>query len=196
VPKVVNRDERRELVVAAAGRVIAREGMAAATVRRIATEAGLSSGVLDHYFQNKDDILLEALRASHTVIRARLTADMSGLRGLAALRLLLRDNLPLDADRADETRLEMQFWAASLADDDLAAVQRAESGELRAAVLRYIGEAQEAGDLRRSVPAADLAERLLAFVDGLSVHVLLGTAPLPARRQLEMLDQLLDDVTG
>jgi AcrR family transcriptional regulator len=187
VPRVVDHDERRDEIVAAAARVIAREGMDAATVRRIAVEAGYSSGVLDHYFHGKDDILLSALQASHDRIRHRVGAALKGRIGLEALHALLEDNLPLDEQRRDETRLEMQFWARSAADATLAAVQQTVADELRRAVLQRLGEAAAAGELPAALDLESAADRLLTFVDGLSVRAVLYPAALPAGKQRAML---------
>ncbi|NBE96817.1 TetR/AcrR family transcriptional regulator [Nonomuraea sp. KC401] len=173
MPKIVDHDERRREVMSAAGRVIVRDGIDAATTRAIAKEAGYSNGVLAHYFTDKDEILLSALRQSHQRIRARLTAKVGGATGLAALRELLLDNLPLDAERGEETRLEVSFWSRSLTSERLAEVQRAEAAELRAAVRDLLGQARAAGELRAEEDLDDLAEHLLALVDGLSLHLLL-----------------------
>ncbi|MEV4800891.1 TetR family transcriptional regulator C-terminal domain-containing protein [Nonomuraea sp. NPDC049421] len=225
MPKIVDHDERRREVMSAARRVIVRDGIDAATTRAIAKEAGYSNGVLAHYFADKDEILLSALRQSHERIRARLTAKVEGAAGpLAALRELLLDNLPLDADRAQETRLEVSFWSRSLATEELAEVQRAEASDLRTAVRALLDRAQEAGELRHSAGKAgepreeareasgvrgdrilagspddlaapstsktpstpddldDLAEELLALVDGLSLHLLLYPGRLSRER--------------
>ncbi|WP_246083497.1 TetR/AcrR family transcriptional regulator [Nonomuraea diastatica] len=181
MPKIVDHDERRREVMSAAGRVIVRDGIDAATTRAIAKEAGYSNGVLAHYFGDKDEILLSALRQSHQRIRARLTTKVEGATGLAALRELLLDNLPLDAERGQETRLEVSFWSRSLTSERLAEVQRAEAGELRAAVRDLLGQARAAGELPPEDHAEDhadddlddLTEHLLALVDGLSLHLLL-----------------------
>jgi AcrR family transcriptional regulator len=192
VPRIVDHDERREQIVGAAARVIAREGMEAATVRRIAAEAGHSSGVLDHYFSGKADILLQALQLSHARIRARVLAAMEGHCGLAALRILLLDNLPLDDARLDETRLEMQFWGLSTTDDELRAQQAAMAQELRKAVRKRVREAISAGELREEVDAETASDRLLAFVDGLSVRAVLHPDRFPPNRQRALLDDQLD----
>ncbi len=176
MPKIVDHDERRREVLSAARRVIVRDGIDAATTRAIAKEAGYSNGVLAHYFADKDEILLSALRQSHQRIRERLTGKVEGASGLAALRELLLDNLPLDAERTQESRLEVSFWSRSLASERLAGVQRAEADELRAAVRELLGQARTAGELRGDHPddgLDDLAEHLLALVDGLSLHLLL-----------------------
>ncbi|MGW3348065.1 TetR/AcrR family transcriptional regulator [Nonomuraea rubra] len=173
MPKIVDHDERRREVLSAASRVIVRDGIDAATTRAIAKEAGYSNGVLAHYFADKDEILLSALRHSHRRIRERLTGKVAGTTGLAALREVLLDNLPLDAERAVETRLEVSFWSRSLAAERLAEVQRAEAGELRSAVRELLGQASEAGELAADDDLDDVTERLLALVDGLSLHLLL-----------------------
>ncbi|MFC4008101.1 TetR/AcrR family transcriptional regulator [Nonomuraea purpurea] len=194
MPKIVDHDERRREVLAAARRVIVRDGIDAATTRAIAKEAGYSNGVLAHYFADKDEILLSALRQSHQRIRARLTGKVEGVTGLAALRELLLDNLPLDAERTQESRLEVSFWSRSLASDRLAEVQRAEADELRAAVRDLLARARAAGELRTDDNLDDLTEHLLALVDGLSLHLLLYPGRLTRvdleRLMLQTLDRL------
>jgi len=188
MPKLVDHDERREQIVAAARRVVASLGMEATTVRRIATEAGCSSGVLHHYFRDKDDILLHALKSCHAGIHERLRRELAGLHGLAALRAMLLDTLPIDAQRLAETRLEMQFWARSLAEPELIAVYLHESSVFRRAIERYLGEALADGSLSAFLDVAQAAEHLHAFVDGISVQATLEPSRLPADRQAQMLD--------
>ncbi|MET7460699.1 TetR/AcrR family transcriptional regulator [Nonomuraea sp. NPDC005501] len=186
MPKIVDHDERRRELLSAARRVIVRDGIDAATTRAIAKEAGYSNGVLAHYFTDKDEILLSALRQSHQRIRDRITGRVDGVTGLAALREVLLDNLPLDAERTQETRLEVSFWSRSLAAERLAEVQRAEGGELRAAVRTLLAQAREAGELTTEDNLDDVTEHLLALVDGLSLHLLLYPARL-TRVDLERL---------
>ncbi|MEU8271996.1 TetR/AcrR family transcriptional regulator [Sphaerisporangium sp. NPDC049002] len=187
MPKIVNHQERREEVVDAARRVILREGIEAATTRAIAKEAGYSNGVLTHYFADKDDILLSALRSSHRRIVHRLKGRLAGRTGLSALREVLADNLPLDEERAQETALEVGFWGRSLAGGTLLEVQREEAAELRYLVRTLLDAAAEAGEITTGDDLDDVTERLLALVDGLSVHRLL----YPDRLSPETLHRLM-----
>ncbi|WP_169982268.1 TetR/AcrR family transcriptional regulator [Microbispora sp. H10836] len=182
MPKIVNHEERRGEVVAAARRVILREGIEGATTRAIAKEAGYSNGVLTHYFADKDEILLSALEASHRRIADRLREKLSGRTGLAALRELLLDNVPLDEERAGETGLEVGFWGRSLTSPALLEVQRREAAELRYLVTSLLRSAAEAGEIRTDEDLEDVAERLLALVDGLSVHRLLYPSHVTGER--------------
>ncbi|MGC5012198.1 TetR/AcrR family transcriptional regulator [Streptosporangium sp. DT93] len=188
MPKIVDHEERREEVVEAARRIILREGIEAATTRAIAREAGYSNGVLTHYFADKDDIMLSALRSSHRRIVERLRGKLAGLTGLAALRELLLDNLPLDEERVAESGLEVGFWSRSMTSPALLEAQRAEADELRYLVRSLLGSAAAEGEVVTGEDLDDVAERLLALVDGLSVHRLLYPGRLGPERLARMLD--------
>jgi AcrR family transcriptional regulator len=192
LPKIVNHRERREEVVEATRRIILREGIEAATTRAIAREAGYSNGVLTHYFADKDDIMLSALHSSHRRIVERLRGKLAGQTGLAALRELLLDNLPLDDERVQESGLEIGFWSRSMTSPALLEAQRAEAEELRYLVRSLLGTAAEAGEITTTEDLDDVAERLLALVDGLSVHRLLYPDRLGAERLERLLGAELD----
>jgi len=63
VPSTKNRraepDERREMLVAATLRCLVRDGHAGISVRRIATEAGVSVGLLNHHFGSIDALIAD-----------------------------------------------------------------------------------------------------------------------------------------
>jgi AcrR family transcriptional regulator len=63
VPNRTNaQEEKRRLLLAAAVRVFARKGYHASRVGDIAEEAGVAYGLLYHYFQSKEDLLLTVFR--------------------------------------------------------------------------------------------------------------------------------------
>ncbi len=61
MPKLGMGPIRREQICRAAAAVIAREGFAGSTMRMVAEEAGVSTGMLNHYFANRQDLLTQAL---------------------------------------------------------------------------------------------------------------------------------------
>ncbi|MEO5899125.1 MAG: helix-turn-helix domain-containing protein, partial [Ilumatobacteraceae bacterium] len=61
-----NRSARRDELLRIASRVFATKGIAAATVRDIAQEAGILSGSLYHHFTSKEEMVREIITPSST----------------------------------------------------------------------------------------------------------------------------------
>lgn len=61
MPKIVDRTEHRELILARSYELFAREGYSAVTLRRLAKELGISTGAIYHYFSSKEEIFEETV---------------------------------------------------------------------------------------------------------------------------------------
>jgi AcrR family transcriptional regulator len=97
VPKLGMGPIRREQICRAAAVVIAREGFAGSTMRMVAEEAGVSTGMLNHYFENRQDLLTQALvyvsERSQEQMREALDGIPPGVERLEALLdSLLKDD--------------------------------------------------------------------------------------------------------
>jgi AcrR family transcriptional regulator len=190
MPKIVNHDQRRQVLGEAAWRVILRDGIDGATTRQIARESGYSAGVLSHYFESKDDILLEALRISHTIINERLGSILENQTGFEALRTFCYDAVPLYGEQARETQLEISFWSRALVKDSLRRVQLAESSYWRDILLDIIIGAQELGELVDGDPQI-MTDVLAGLIDGLSVHALLFPDRYDEKRLITLINAQL-----
>lgn len=188
MPKKVDHEARREELVLAAWRVIAARGIDEVTIREIARESGYSSGVLAHYFENKDDLLAHALRLSHTRIRKRYDAEVQAPAAVDALTAILLDNLPLDEQRDLETRIEMSFWARALRNEALHEIQQQESEKLRALLRELVENAQKDGAISPDHDREEILELLGAMIDGISLHALLYPDRLPADKQAKVME--------
>lgn len=82
--RYLSKDERREAILQAAMRVALAEGLAAMTVRRIATEAGVATGQVHHHFASGGE--LKSL-AFVRLIRELLDADVADERATWRERL-------------------------------------------------------------------------------------------------------------
>jgi AcrR family transcriptional regulator len=191
MPKDVNHDERREELLEAVWRVIARDGMERATIRSIAAETGWSSGVLAHYFADKEDIIGSAFTLAVGRIRRRWDAKLEGLSGRAALFELVLDNLPLDDERELETKFLMNYWSREIRGDGTPRAPR-RGPELIDLLAQLAGEAQEAGEIGREDAPEDIAERLLGLIDGFSLHALLDPQRLTRERQVALVRREFD----
>ena len=142
MPKIVDWDARRDEILSATWRVIARDGLARATIRAIAREASCSPGILAHYFDDKADILGSALLMSHRRVAARMDAGTAGISGLEALKVVMIEALPLDERRDLEAQIEISFWGRALGTAELRELQHTEFDHLCARLHRHLAEAR------------------------------------------------------
>ena len=191
MPKIVNWDARRDEILSATWRVIARDGITGATIRAIAREASCSRGILAHYFDDKADILGSALVMSHCRVVARMNARAAGLAGLDALRVVMLEALPLDEQRDLEAQIEISFWGRALGNPGLRKLRHAEFDRFAERLRGYLAEAAEQGELRDGVDITLAAHQLLVLIDGLSAERVLYPDRVTPARQQQMLDQLL-----
>jgi AcrR family transcriptional regulator len=191
MPKIVDWDARRDEILSATWRVIARDGIARATIRAIAREARCSPGILAHYFDDKADILGSALLMSHRRVAARMDAGTAGLSGLQALRVVMLEALPLDARRDLEAQIEISFWGRALGTAELRDLQHTEFDHLCARLRRHLAEARDRGELAGAVDLSLAAHQLVVLIDGLSAERVLYPGRVTPERQVEMLEALL-----
>src|SRR4029079_9112297 len=106
---VVDHDARREEIVDAVWRVISRDGIASATTRAIAEEAGCSNGVLSHYFADKTALLHAALDIGYRRTELQVEACLARARGLEALREVLLLTVPTTREALFGNQVELAF---------------------------------------------------------------------------------------
>ena len=187
MPKVIDVDQRRSELARAAGRLIARRGIGAATMREVAAEAGLTTGALTHYFSDKRELMLHTFRESLGG-RKQVRAERAERDPRAALLQSLEGALPLDDDRRRHWMVSIAFCAEAAGDPDLMAVQQLEYREYKAHLTSLVKSA----GLAKGAAAGTLAERLVACADGIAVQALFDHDGWPAERQLTRLHELID----
>lgn len=179
MPRLVNHDERRQLLAEAVCRVASRGGLEEVSLRHVAAEAGVSMGQVQHYFKTKNEMLMLAFEVMSGRVQGRIESAIAGARPVGTrdlLGLLLRAMLPLD----DDSRLEAGLWVAfstrAAAEEELRRPLRRNARQLLDFVAESLREAERAGELASGDPGfdADLeAASLLAVADGLMLHALL-----------------------
>src|SRR5262249_39264755 len=114
MPKIVDHEERRNEIALVACRVVAQYGFDQATIVRIAREAGYTTGMVAHYFDTKQDIVIAALRLILRRIEERLTPQVPAAE--PDLLALLTESLPVDETRYIECAFWISFWGQVPAD--------------------------------------------------------------------------------
>lgn len=191
MPKIVNHEARRAEVLEATWRTIARLGIEGTTTREIAREAKCSTGALAHYFRSKDEILRLALDYAHSRVRRRITELVARSSGVAVLRAVLAESLPLDAPRELELTLEVSFWARAVAQQRLRGSQHADYDNWHRIVKGLVADAKRLGEFPRDLNPDRAATQLVTFVDGLGVDALLYSERFPPRVVNTLLDAQL-----
>lgn len=130
-------------VIAAAWRIIAREGVLALTVKALADEAVVAVSSMRYTMPSQAVVRERALQALAPRIRDRVTAlseDLDG--GPEQARALLSSLLPLDAERRLEASVLVALSACALTEPGLQPIWREVDGTVRdvcAQALRALG---------------------------------------------------------
>lgn len=165
-------DTRREELGTALWRVVAQDGIEAASLRRVAREAGWSVGSVRHYFASQQALLAFAMELVVEQVTARVRRRLDEHEGDPDLALTLAcEVLPLDDERRVEARVWLAFTALAAVSPAFGAVYtQAHTGvrQLSAIALRLAGTPPEHVDAE--------AERLHPLLDGVTLHMLLAPA--------------------
>jgi AcrR family transcriptional regulator len=191
MPKVVDHEERRAELARAVWRVALREGLEEATLREIAAEAGWSTGVLSHYFGDKDDLIRFAFRLVVERASARFEAAAEAEEPVERIRGALAETLPLDDERRAEARVWLAFLGRSLTHPGLAEDRGAFYAIWRKALAGLLEDGRSRGTLRSGLDPDREATALIALVDGLALQGVSDPEGLPPERQVELLDAAL-----
>ncbi|MFE9689564.1 TetR/AcrR family transcriptional regulator [Micromonospora sp. NPDC005806] len=192
MPKIVDHDARRAELAEATWRVVYRDGVAAATVRSIAAEAGWSPGALRHYFSTQTDLLVFAMEHVMAKATERFTAEDRTGPTREVVQRMLEELLPLDRQRAREA--EVWLLLAARTQVDPAARDRmkeADDGIRKAAGLAVAALAADGLMAADRDPDRETA-RLHALLDGLALHALLHPDLMPPDRASAVLTDHLD----
>jgi AcrR family transcriptional regulator len=179
---VVDIASRRAQFVAASLDVIAVEGLRAATMRRIATQAGVTTGAITRYFSGREELLLEVVRAAHIAAGLRMQrAVQHGATATARLEAVILQVMPLDDIRMREWKIWSAFRGVLPGKTGLWAANEAGYGAWRAYLHTLLEPlCLDADSVRQE------ASLLVALVDGIGFRLAamtVGAAQLAAEQR-------------
>ena len=177
MPRQVDHEARRRAIVEAVCRIAAVDGLEAVSIGQVATAAGMSKGLVQHYFGTKGSML--AYASTHLKeqvdrrVAARLAAAGPAGSRSAALRTLLLALLPTE-DAKSEALAATAFTFHAMKNPELGTRFRAGHRQLIDAIADLVRAAQVAGELGPDLDAVAEAEILLAVVTGIGDALVLG----------------------
>jgi AcrR family transcriptional regulator len=201
VPKQVDHEQRREEIAAAVCRLAATRGLQGVSFRQVASEAGVSVALVQHYFGTKEKLVARTLEIQSAEMGRRILARLASLgtdaSPLESVKAVAIAFLPSDDDSRDVMLLYHGFAAAALTDGSLRNSEAfANERNLRAVITDQLTAAKEAGQVASRIDPTTQARAIVSMILGLSLTVLLGGAS--AGEAEEVLDahlRLLESTT-
>jgi AcrR family transcriptional regulator len=187
---------RRAQIIEAATAVIARDGVAGATTRAIAREAGVTLATLHYVFATKDDVLagvLETLmgKAKQTIDQSKRQSDVTqpgSRKGLAgALHGLAQAYWTMIQDDLGSQRVQYELTLHALRTPQAADMGRALYDYYLDAAETLIRDTCERTGETIHAPVRDLAHLTVAGIDGILLQNLVRADHEQARRSLDNL---------
>lgn len=164
---------RRKQLIQATIASIHEFGFADTTISRIATTAGVSTGIVHHYFQGKADLLEATMRWLMTDLRRQVVDRLNRAAGPhERLAAIIEGNFAPGQFSAETVAAWVAFWVHAKQTPTLGRLERINTRRLQSNLRHALAE------LMPRSRAAELALGLAALIDGLSVRCALDSGNL------------------
>jgi AcrR family transcriptional regulator len=181
-------EERRRQILEAACEAIAERGFAAVRISDVAAKANTSTGTVHYYFDNRRDVLRQALRFAFEQSLDRQLRELARLRSpRRRLERLIEMNLPNADEVTREWIVWMEFWLEAVHHPEMRPMNDQLYGRWRKVVGEVIVSGQAAGDFRQDVDADSLVNHFVALMDGLAIQVLLHSPQMSVAKMRRVL---------
>ena len=162
MPKVGMQPIRRKQLINATIECIYRHGLLGTTVKRVSEEAGVSTGIINHYFGSKDDMLEATMRE---ILRRHKEIGIHKLNACNSpderIKALIEINFSAEQTDPATVCTWLAFWAQAMHIPALSRLQRVNSRRLYTNLLFSLKE------MLPDDQAVLTAEGLAALIDGL-----------------------------
>jgi AcrR family transcriptional regulator len=159
-------ETRRQLLVEATLRCLAEGSVDRLSIRTIAAEAGVSVGLINHHYANKDALIADAYRSAANDLLAGLIEAVRAApdEPRARLSAFFRDSFSPRALDPKLLKIWTAFWASADRSPEVQAVHEETFGEYRALLERLLSDLAGGRD---GFDARLAAIGLSAMLDGL-----------------------------
>lgn len=195
MPKIVDHKERREKIIEIVADMLATVGVENTTIREISRQSGFSRGFIEHYFQNKEEMVSGAVNWINRQAMRRAEQNLNALKGLAALRALIEATLPITEQAKKEWKVRMQFWGLAAVNPELKKEQSKRIAIVEKMCLQHLHEGQALGEVADDVELLPIAQNILHRAYGLSCNSILRPGHFTAKRQLQALDDIMAGIS-
>jgi AcrR family transcriptional regulator len=184
--------ERREEIVDAAVSVIARDGLSSASLRSIAREIGYTTGVVMHYFRDKEELLVAAAEAVFGPYEELLAEALEMEDAFEGLRRICVLPLPTTREKALIARVYAQLLGSLDSEPAVAEVCRKRYGAFRRGLQSLLAKGQKSGAFRDDFEPAMQCDILCALIDGLALSAVGDPSRFPPARVVKLVTAELE----
>ncbi|MBK8272764.1 MAG: TetR family transcriptional regulator C-terminal domain-containing protein [Sphingomonadales bacterium] len=186
-------DARRQSLIEACARCLGNLGPSGTSVRTICTEAGVSPGLLRHYFRGIDSLICETYRWTGAQVAAALDAAVAQADQTPRSRLLayLTASFRPPIASPDLLATWLAFWSLTKTDAAIAAVHAEIYRDYREGLETLIAAVDSKARDHRLTAVA-----LTALIDGLWLELSLGSAPFTPAEAALLAERWLDALLG
>jgi len=189
MPKVGMQPIRRSQLIAATLEAVDQVGMSDASIAYIARLAGVSNGIISHYFRDKNGLLEATMRhlmqALSDAVRER-RASLPPDQPREHLRAMIAGNFDDSQVNGPAMKTWLAFWATSMHQPSLRRLQRVNDHRLYSNLC---------GQFRRVLPqeqARSAARGLAALIDGLWLRGALSGEGFDTQQATQIAYEYLD----
>ncbi|HEA16905.1 MAG: transcriptional regulator BetI [Pseudoalteromonas prydzensis] len=169
MPKVGMEPVRRQQLIDATIESVAELGLQGTTINSISNKAGLSSGIISHYFGGKQGLIEATVRYLLTNLKRALIERVTATTTPEQrLMFIVEANFARLQLQSDTTKTWLSFWAQSMHDVQLHRLQNVNSRRL------FSNLTSSFKALMNDVDAKLAAELCAAMIDGLWLRAVLS----------------------
>ncbi|ARU86878.1 transcriptional regulator BetI [Pseudomonas sp. M30-35] len=193
MPKVGMQPIRRSQLIAATLEAVDKVGMSDASIAYIAKLAGVSNGIISHYFKDKNGLLEATMRHLMLALSDAVRERRSALKDNSPrhnLRAIIGGNFDQSQVSGPAMKTWLAFWASSMHQPSLRRLQRVNDHRLYSNLC---------GQFRRVLPqerARTAARGLASLIDGLWLRGALSGEGFDTEEALNIAYDYLDMQLG
>ena len=164
MPKVGMQPIRRQQLIEATLLAVDQVGMGDASIALIARLAGVSNGIISHYFQDKNGLIAATMGYLMTVLSENVTLRRQALTDdspRAHLQVIIEGNFDASQVNGQAMKTWLAFWATSMHQPSLHRLQRINDHRLYSNLCCQFRRVLPLNDARSA------ARGLAALIDGL-----------------------------
>lgn len=189
MPKVGMPDIRKPQLVQATMAVIDRVGLHSASIALISKEAGVSTGIINHYFGGKHGLLEETMREILRQLSVTITKALKELPANAhqqRINAIINGNFEGYQAENKVAKTWLAFWSYSMHDDQLKRLQRVNEKRLISHLLI------ELKALLDPEQAELVAHGIASLIDGIWLRGTLNPEGIDANKARAIINDYLD----